>query len=88
MDNYAKEAKFSSMPLLKSERMYGLGDSIFANTGYGIATWCFLTGGLLASIVSFKMAIVTALAGRWLFRLFLINMVLIHTHPLVFSLER
>ena len=64
MDNYAKEAKFSSMPLLKSERMYGLGDSIFANTGYGIATWCFLTGGLLASIVSFKMAIVTALAGN------------------------
>ena len=64
MDNYAKEAKFSSMPLLKSERMYGMGDSIFANTGYGIATWCFLTGGLLAGIVSFKMAIVTALAGN------------------------
>ncbi len=64
MDNYAKEAKFSSMPLLKSERMYGLGDSIFANTGYGIATWCFLTGGLMASITSFKMAIVTCLAGN------------------------
>lgn len=64
MDNYAKEAKFSSMPLLKNERMYGLGDSIFANTGYGIATWCFLTGGLLAGIVSFKMAVVTALAGN------------------------
>ncbi len=64
MDNYAKEAKFSSMPLLKSERMYGLGDSIFANTGYGIATWCFLTGGLMASITSFKMAIITCLAGN------------------------
>lgn len=64
MDNYVKEAQFSSMPLLKSERMYGMMDSIFANTGYGIATWCFLTGGLLASIVSFKMAIVTALAGN------------------------
>lgn len=64
MDNYAKEAKFSSMPLLKDERMYGIGDSIFANTGYGIATWCFLTGGLLAGIVSFKMAIITALAGN------------------------
>ena len=45
--------------------MYGLGDSIFANTGYG-TTWCFLTGGLLASIVSFKMAIVTALARETL----------------------
>jgi len=64
LDNYAKEAKFSSMPLLKSERMYGMGDSIFANTGYGIATWCFLTGGLMASITSFKMAIVTCLAGN------------------------
>lgn len=64
MDNYAKEAKFSSMPLLKSERMYGLGDSVFANTGYGIATWCFLTGGLMASITSFKMAIITCLAGN------------------------
>ncbi|MGI6736955.1 MAG: cytosine permease [Anaerovoracaceae bacterium] len=66
MDNYTKEAKFSSMPLLKSERMYGMMDSIFANTGYGIATWCFLTGGLLATIVSFKMAIITALAGNLL----------------------
>lgn len=64
MDNYEKEAKFSSMPLLKSERMYGTGDSIFANTGYGIATWCFLTGGLLATICSFKMAVVTCLAGN------------------------
>lgn len=64
MDNYAKEAKFSSMPLLKDERMYGMGDSIFANTGYGIATWCFLTGGLLAGILSFKMALITALAGN------------------------
>lgn len=44
--------------------MYGLGDSIFANTGYGIATWCFLTGGLLAGIVSFKVAVITALAGN------------------------
>ena len=64
MDNYAEEAKFSSIPLTKEERMYGLLDSTFTNTGYGIATWCFLTGGLLASIVSFKMAIVTALAGN------------------------
>lgn len=64
MDNYEKEAKFSSMPLLKKERMYGTGDSIFANTGYGIATWCFLTGGLLATICSFKMALVTCLAGN------------------------
>jgi hypothetical protein len=38
MDNYAREAKFSSMPLLKEERMYGMGDSLFANTGYGVAT--------------------------------------------------
>lgn len=64
MDNYAKEAKFSSMPLLKEERMYGFGDSVLANTGYGIATWCFLTGGLIAGIVSFKMAIITCLAGN------------------------
>jgi purine-cytosine permease-like protein len=64
MDNYAKEAKFSSMPLLKEERMYGMGDSLFANTGYGVATWCFLTGGLLAGILSFKMALITALAGN------------------------
>ena len=64
MDNYAREAKFSSMPLLKEERMYGMGDSLFANTGYGVATWCFLTGGLLAGILSFKMALITALAGN------------------------
>ncbi len=64
MDNYAKEAKFSSMPLLKGERMYGMVDSIFVNTGYGIATWCFLTGGLIAGIVSFKLAVVTCLAGN------------------------
>ncbi|MDO4545110.1 MAG: cytosine permease [Bacillota bacterium] len=44
--------------------MYGLLDSSLVNTGYGIATWCFLTGGLLASIVSFKVAVVTALVGN------------------------
>ncbi len=80
MDNYAKEAKFSSMPLLKSERMYGMGDSIFANTGYGIATWCFLTGGLLAGILSFKMALLTALAGNLIGTLFVAIAVSVIAH--------
>lgn len=64
MDNYAKEAQFSCMPLTRNERMYGLFDSTLVNTGYGIATWCFLTGGLLAGIVSFKVAVLTAIAGN------------------------
>ena len=80
MDNYAKEAKFSSMPLLKSERMYGMGDSIFANTGYGIATWCFLTGGLLAGILNFKMALLTALAGNLIGTLFVAIAVSVIAH--------
>ena len=80
MDNYAKEAKFSSMPLLKSERMYGIGDSIFANTGYGIATWCFLTGGLLAGILSFKLALITAIAGNLIGTLFVAVAVSIISH--------
>ncbi|MDO4518132.1 MAG: cytosine permease, partial [Bacillota bacterium] len=80
MDNYAKEAKFSSMPLLKSERMYGMGDSIFANTGYGIATWCFLTGGLLAGILNFKMALLTALAGNLIGTLFVAIAVSVISH--------
>ncbi|MDD4592359.1 MAG: hypothetical protein PHG06_18310, partial [Parabacteroides sp.] len=64
MDKYAKEAQFSTLPIVRKERPYGFMDSSFVNTGWGIATWCFLTGGLLAGLVDFKTAVLACLTGN------------------------
>ena len=66
MDKYAKESQFSVIPVTKKERTLGILDSSLVNCGWGIATWCFLTGGTLATLVDFKTAFVIALVGNTL----------------------
>ena len=46
MDNKKREAQFLNIPTMKNERQYGFGDAALVNSGWAIATWCFLTGGL------------------------------------------
>jgi NCS1 family nucleobase:cation symporter-1 len=64
VDKYTKESQFNIIPITKSERTLGFLDSSLVNTGWGIATWCFLTGGLLSTIVDFKTGVICALVGN------------------------
>lgn len=66
MDNKKREAQFLNIPTMKNERQYGFGDAALVNSGWAIATWCFLTGGLTASLVDFQTAIITAFAGNFI----------------------
>ena len=51
---------------MKNERTCGFWDATFINTGWAIATWCFLTGALTASLVDFKTAIFCTVFGNML----------------------
>ncbi len=64
MDNKNKEAQFLSIPTMKEERMCGFLDASLINSGWAIATWCFLTGGLVAALVDFQTAILTVFCGN------------------------
>lgn len=66
MDKHVYESQFSTLPVIKSERNLGLLDSSLINIGWGIATWCFLTGGLLALLVDFKTAVIISFVGNTL----------------------
>ena len=66
MDSKKREAQFLNIPTMKNERQYGFGDAALVNSGWAIATWCFLTGGVTASLVDFQTAIVTAFAGNFI----------------------
>ena len=62
-----KETYYGIIPVLSSERLYGFKEAIFVTAGYGIATWCFIQGAFIASVLPFYMAIVATLAGILLF---------------------
>lgn len=47
MENKNREAQFLNVPTMKSERQYGFVDASLVNSGWAIATWCFLTGASL-----------------------------------------
>ena len=66
MDKHIKESQFSTLPVTNGERSLGLLDSSLINIGWGIATWCFLTGGLLALLVDFKTAVIISFVGNTL----------------------
>ena len=42
---------FGRMPLLLAEREYGTAGAHATCFAYGVATWCFLTGGYVAELV-------------------------------------
>lgn len=58
------EAQSESMPVLKSERIYGFKDYTFVITGFACAAWCFITGGTLATWVGVVPALVASIAGN------------------------
>lgn len=76
-DSIGRETYYGIIPVLSGERLYGFRESILVTAGYGIATWCFVQGAFIASVLPFYMAIIATLAGILFFAVpaFLITVV-------------
>ncbi|GAB3270628.1 purine-cytosine permease family protein [Arthrobacter pigmenti] len=55
---------FGSLPLLKSERVWGGLDFGWVNVALAIATWAFLVGGSTAAFVGFQQGIAAMMIGN------------------------
>lgn len=55
---------FGRMPLLLAEREYGTAGAHATCFAYGVATWCFLTGGYVAELVGAVEGLVCLVAGN------------------------
>jgi nucleobase:cation symporter-1, NCS1 family len=62
--NPEQEAAFSTLPVLREERIWGFGDFTWVNIGLAIATWAFLIGGSTALFVGAKAGIAAILIGN------------------------
>jgi nucleobase:cation symporter-1, NCS1 family len=60
----ANEVKFGFLPANKQEREFGFWDLLFVQSGFGIAAWCFLVGGLTGSVLNATDSIATILFGN------------------------
>jgi len=58
------EAAFSTLPVLREERIWGFGDFTWVNIGLAIATWAFLIGGSTALFVGAKAGIAAIIIGN------------------------
>lgn len=58
------EVQFGFLPAKKNEREFGFWDLMFVQSGFGIAAWCFLVGGLTGSVLNAKDSIFTILFGN------------------------
>ncbi|RJK96408.1 purine-cytosine permease family protein [Vallicoccus soli] len=63
-EDVAREATFGSLPVVRSERVWGFGDFTWVNVGLAIATWAFLVGGATASLVGFADGLLAMLIGN------------------------
>ncbi|MFT4775254.1 MAG: NCS1 family nucleobase:cation symporter-1 [Pontimonas sp.] len=55
---------FGSLPVLKSERVWGFGDFTWVNISLAIATWAFLVGGATALMVGFGQGVLAMVIGN------------------------
>ncbi|MET3288638.1 UNVERIFIED_CONTAM: NCS1 family nucleobase:cation symporter-1 [Brevibacillus sp. OAP136] len=58
-----KESVFGLLPILPKERIWGGYDYTMVNIGLAIATWCFMIGGSLSTVVDLKKGFAALLAG-------------------------
>jgi NCS1 family nucleobase:cation symporter-1 len=59
-----QEAAFSTLPVLREERIWGFGDFAWVNIGLAIATWAFLIGGSTALFVGARAGIAAIVIGN------------------------
>lgn len=76
-NSIGKETYYGIIPVLSGERLYGFREAILVTAGYGIATWCFVQGAFIASVLPFYIAIIATLTGILFFAVpaFLITVV-------------
>ena len=59
-----REAQFGILPVLPGERLWGFADFSWVNIGLAIATWAFLIGGSMSTLVDVKTGIAAAVIGN------------------------
>jgi len=59
-----REVHFGFLPALPKDRQFGIWDFIAIQSGFGIAAWCFLVGGLTGTVVNAKAAVPIILFGN------------------------
>jgi NCS1 family nucleobase:cation symporter-1 len=55
------ETLYGTIPLLRRDRIYGFWDLIFVAGSFAVATWCYVQGATLASVVNFWQAFAATL---------------------------
>lgn len=66
MNNTDKDVYFGITPLLNKDRIYSYWDIVLATGAWAIATWCYVQGGTIASVLGFKEGITGTLFGMTL----------------------
>ncbi|MBP1933359.1 purine-cytosine permease family protein [Ammoniphilus resinae] len=70
---------YGIIPILHKERIYGFWDILLVTGAWAIATWCYVQGGYIATLVGVKEAITSTLFGMTFSGLILCLAVLIPT---------
>jgi nucleobase:cation symporter-1, NCS1 family len=55
------ESLYGTIPLLRRERVYGFWDLFFVAGSFAVATWCYVQGATLATVVNFWQAFAATL---------------------------
>lgn len=79
MKNTDGDVYFGIKPLLKSERIYGFWDIVLATGAWAIATWCYVQGGVIASLLGLQEALLVTMCGMVLAGSFIYLIVAIAT---------
>ncbi|MDD2212560.1 MAG: cytosine permease [Clostridia bacterium] len=75
----ANEVYYGIIPILRNERIYGFWDVFFATTAWAIASWCYVQGGYIATMLGAKALISNTIFGMTIAGIFLCFTVLIST---------
>ena len=72
-----QETYMGTIPILKNERIYSFSDITLTATGFGIASWSYVQGAWIASIVNFWTALVICVIPLVMIGLFIMFLVII-----------
>ncbi|HLR70675.1 MAG TPA: cytosine permease [Pseudogracilibacillus sp.] len=79
MNNVDKDVYYGITPLLKHERIYSYWDIVLATGAWAIATWCYVQGGQIASMLGLKEVLTSTMFGMTLAGLVIYLCVIIAT---------
>ena len=79
-----KEIYMGKVPVLTKERIYNFRGVSFTTAGIGVASWCYVQGGWMASVLPINLALLACIAPLLLMGLI---MLIITTVPTKFGIE-